>query len=72
MSFSSFFAFLEKAIINSSERAEKRRALFLKFEEEYSNKSQEQLLDEMRRNPEGSIQYLAAKKVFEQRDFTLG
>lgn len=68
----SFFSFVEKAANSIIARAEKRQELHLQFEREFSDKSQEQLLEIMRRSSEGSVQYLVAQKLFKERDFTLG
>lgn len=68
----SFFSFLARAANSAVDRAENRQEQFLKFEQEFSDKSQEQLLEIMRRSAEGSVQYLVAQKLFKERNFTLG
>ncbi len=63
MSFSSVFSFLNKVANQLADRAEQRQELYLKFKQEFSNKSPEQLLEIMRRNPEGSVEYLVAQEL---------
>lgn len=63
MSSSSVFTFLNKVASQLADRAEQRQELYLKFKQEFSNKSPEQLNEIMRRNPEGSVEYLVAQEL---------